>query len=268
MNDKNNGRGLSLMNRVRLEQQAKVVQGDGKKEGRRIVGRIDPFMDLKDRIHEEIIQEIDPAILDSKDNADIVKQTVQNMIIDKLASEETPLSRADRETILQDLMDEVLGYGPIQTLLDDDNVTEVMVNGPAQVYAERKGKITLTDKVFHDNNHVLRIIEKIVAPLGRRIDESTPMVDARLAGRQPRKRHHPAAEPCGADAHDSEIQPRPVHRRGPDRDWYAYDRTWLISSRHAFKREVNIVVSGGTGSGKTTMLNILSSFIPDYRPHS
>jgi pilus assembly protein CpaF len=256
-----NDRGLSLMNRVRLEQQAKAVEVAEGRHGKG-VGRIDPFHELKEKIHEEIIQEIDPTILDSKDNAEIVKQTVQNMIIDKLASEETPLSRADRETILSDLMDEVLGYGPVQCFLDDDSVTEIMVNGPGHVYIEQRGKLTLTDKVFHDNNHVLRIIEKIVAPLGRRIDESTPMVDARL--------------PDGSRV--NAIIP-PLSLVGPSLTIRKFSRDpFTVEDLIGFgtitqqmadfldacvRARLNIVVSGGTGSGKTTTLNVLSSFIPD-----
>ena len=263
MNDKNISRGLSLMNRVRLEQQAKMVQGDGKKDGRKAVrGRLDPFLELKDRIHEEIIQEIDPAILDSKDNADVVKQTVQNMIIDKLATEETPLSRADRETILSDLMDEVLGYGPIQCFLDDEKVTEVMVNGPSSVYVERQGKLALTDKIFHDNNHVLRIIEKIVAPLGRRIDESTPMVDARL----------PDGSRVNAIIPPLSLAGPTITIRKFSRDPFTVDDLIAFGTLTqqmadfidaCVRARMNIIVSGGTGSGKTTTLNVLSAFIPE-----
>jgi pilus assembly protein CpaF len=262
MTDKPN-RGLSLMNRVRLEQQAKAIEKAGAKRGRAVAsGRVDPFQELKERIHEEIIQEIDPTILDSKDNTDIVKQTVQNMVIDKLAEEETPLSRADRETILQDLMDEVLGYGPIQTYLDDDTVTEVMVNGPDQVYIEQRGKLVVTDKMFHDDNHVLRIIEKIVAPLGRRIDESTPMVDARL----------PDGSRVNAIIPPLSLVGPSVTIRKFSRDPYSVEDLIAFGTftkemadflDACVKARLNIVVSGGTGSGKTTTLNVLSSFIPD-----
>ncbi len=256
-------KGLSLMNRVRLEQQAKAVEKAGE-QGRRGAGagRIDPFQELKERIHEEIIQEIDPTILDSKDNADIVKQTVQNMIIDKLAAEETPLSRSDREMILQDLMDEVLGYGPIQCLLDDDTVTEIMVNGPNHVYVEQRGKLSLTDKMFHGNNHVLRIIEKIVAPLGRRIDESTPMVDARLPDGSRVNAIIPPLSLVGPTITIRKFSRDPFTIE----DLIGFDTITQEMAdflESCVKARLNIVVSGGTGSGKTTTLNVLSSFIPD-----
>jgi len=173
---------MSLMSRIRLEQQARTQgeSGDSISQSRERKGRTDPFKELKSRIHTEIVQEVDPQLLDDRDNKDLVRQTVENLIIEKLAQEEKPLSRSEREMILSDLLDEVLGYGPINKLLDDPTVTEVMVNGPDQVYCERNGKLTLSDVQFYDDNHVLRIIEKIVAPIGRRIDESTPLVDARL----------------------------------------------------------------------------------------
>jgi len=253
---------MSLMSRIRLEQQAKAsnsMDEPGRPERK---GRTDPFKELKSRIHTEIVQEVDPQLLDSKDNQDVVKQTVENIIIEKLAQEEKPLSRAEREMILSDLLDEVLGYGPITKLLDDATVTEVMVNGPNQIYCERNGKLTLSDALFYDDNHVLRIIEKIVAPIGRRIDESTPLVDARL--------------PDGSRVNC--IIP-PLSLVGPtitirkfSRDPFQVEdliNFGTITEEMAnfldacVKARLNIVVSGGTGSGKTTTLNVLSGFIPD-----
>jgi len=255
---------MSLMSRIRLEQQAKNrnAAGDTGKTGRDRRGRSDPFKELKSRIHTEIVQEVDPQLLDSRDSKDIVHQTVENIIIEKLAQEEKPLSRSEREMILSDLMDEVLGYGPISKLLQDPTITEVMVNGPFQVYYERNGKLTVSDVQFYDDNHVLRIIEKIVAPIGRRIDESTPMVDARL--------------PDGSRVNC--IIP-PLSLVGPSitvrkfsRDPFVVDDLVNFGTltedmanfvKACVQARLNIVVSGGTGSGKTTTLNVLSSFIPE-----
>jgi pilus assembly protein CpaF len=256
---------MSLMSRIRLEQQSRSSKGSGDtgKSGRaERVGRTDPFKELKSRIHTEIVQEVDPQLLDTRDNTDLVRQTVENLIIEKLSEEEKPLSRSEREMILRDLMDEVLGYGPITQLLDDPTVTEVMVNGPNQVYCERNGKLALTDIMFYDDNHVLRIIEKIVSPIGRRIDESTPMVDARL--------------PDGSRVNC--IIP-PLSLTGPtitvrkfSRDPFTVDDLITFGTltqemadflQACVEARLNIVVSGGTGSGKTTTLNVLSSFIPE-----
>jgi len=256
---------MSLMSRIRLEQQAKAHQdvkdgGIGSRIDRKT--RTDPFRELKSRLHTEIIQEVDPNLLDDKVAKDLVRQTVENLIIEKLGQEEKPLSRSERENILSDLLDEILGFGPIQSLLDDDTVTEVMVNGPHQVYCERNGKLTLSDVQFADDNHVLRIIDKIVSPIGRRIDESTPLVDARL--------------PDGSRVNC--IIP-PLSLVGPtitirkfSRDPFVVDDLikfgTLTPQMASFldacvKGRLNIIVSGGTGSGKTTTLNVLSSFIPE-----
>jgi len=255
---------MSLMSRIRLEQQARTQDspGDSLSMNRERKARTDPFKDLKSRIHTEIVQEVDPQLLDDTDNKDLVRQTVENLIIEKLAQEEKPLSRSEREMILSDLQDEVLGYGPINKLLEDPTVTEVMVNGPDQIYCERNGKLTRADVQFYDDNHVLRIIEKIVAPIGRRIDESTPLVDARL--------------PDGSRVNC--IIP-PLSLVGPtitirkfSRDPFTVEDLinfgTLTNQMAEFleacvKSRLNIVVSGGTGSGKTSTLNVLSSFIPE-----
>ncbi len=255
---------MSLMSRIRLEQQARAQKETGDSSltlrGERKI-RTDPFRELKSRLHTEIVQEVDPQLLDDKESTDLVRQTVENIIIEKLAQEEKPLSRSEREHILGDLLDEILGFGPIEGLLHDETVTEIMVNGPTQVYCERNGLLTQTDIQFDDDNHVLRIIDKIVAPIGRRIDESTPMVDARL--------------PDGSRVNC--IIP-PLSLVGPTITIRKFSRDpftisdlinfGTLTSQMAdfFKAcvegRMNIIVSGGTGSGKTSTLNVLSSFIP------
>jgi pilus assembly protein CpaF len=255
---------MSLMSRIRLEQQSKIKNASGEtlpgRAERKI--RTDPFKELKNRIHTEIVQEIDPELLDNRDKKDLVRQTVENIIIEKLGQEEKPLSRSERETILKDLLDEVLGYGPIQQLLNDQTVTEVMVNGPYQVYCERNGRLSLTEIQFYDDNHVLRIIEKIVSPIGRRIDESTPMVDARL----------PDGSRVNAIIPPLSLVGPTITVRKFSRDPFTVDdliRFGTMTGEMAdflkacVEARLNIVVSGGTGSGKTTTLNVLSSFIPE-----
>ena len=253
---------MSLMSRIRLEQQSQSQQTSGElsRGGQRT--RTDPFKDLKSKIHTEIIQEIDPELLDSVDNTDLVRQTVENLIIEKLSQEDKPLSRGERESILSDLLDEVLGYGPIQTLLDDPTITEVMVNGPNQVYCERNGKLTLTDALFYDDNHVLRIIEKIVAPIGRRIDESTPMVDARLPDGSRVNAIIPPLSLCGPTITIRKFSRDPFGIEDV-LSFGTLNREMAEFLRACVEARLNIIVSGGTGSGKTTTLNVLSSFIPE-----
>ncbi|MCD6217726.1 CpaF family protein [bacterium] len=253
---------MSLMDRMRSETETQL-EGETRTDsrGRAVSVRTDPFGEIKRKIHEEIIEEVDPGLLDNKDNPELVRNTVSSIISDKMSHVDKPLSRGDRELIIKDLLDEVLGYGPIQTLLDDPDVTEVMVNGPFQVYVERKGKLTLSDRIFVDDNHVMRIIEKIVSPIGRRIDESTPMVDARLPDGS---RVNAIIPPL------SLVGPTITIRKFSADPFLVED---LISFgtlteeiaeflRACVEAKLNIIVAGGTGSGKTTTLNVLSSFIP------
>jgi len=219
--------------------------------------RADPFQSLKSKIHKRIVGELGMADLERRQLEEAVTQ-----IADACMDEEPiPVPRAERSRIISEVMDEVTGYGPIQSLLKDESVSEVMVNGPNQVYAERKGKLVLTDIRFRDDAHVLHVIEKIVSPLGRRIDESSPMVDARL--------------PDGSRV--NAVIP-PLALKGPSitirkfaKDPFTVDDLIRFGTLtkdmaellHAcVEGKLNIVVSGGTGSGKTTTLNVLSSFIP------
>lgn len=219
----------------------------------------DTVQQLKARIQNRIIAELDPR-MDLSDEQR-VRRTLEETFLSVLESEGIALSRIERHRLFEAIVAEILGYGPIEPLLKDDTVTEIMVNGPKQVWVERGGKLEKTSIQFDDDEHVMRIIDRIVSPLGRRIDESSPMVDARL--------------PDGSRI--NAVIP-PISLVGPcltirkfSRDPLTVDDLIRFGTmtpeiaqflKACVEVRLNIVVSGGTGSGKTTLLNVLSSFIP------
>jgi pilus assembly protein CpaF len=257
---------MSLLTRLEKEKGTKQdgsVLAENKNEVQRVAR--DPYRELKQQIHHTIIKQMDMdemAELSTSENSAKLIEQIEETASAYIDREAGFISRADRQKIIGEITDEVIGFGPISPLLQDPTVSEVMVNGPNQVYVERKGKLILTDVVFRDNDHILHIIEKIVAPLGRRIDESMPMVDARL--------------PDGSRV--NAIIP-PLALKGPTITIRKFSKDPLkiedlirfgtLSTEMAkfldacVKAHLNIVVSGGTGSGKTTTLNVLSSFIPN-----
>ncbi|WP_205683882.1 CpaF family protein [Brevibacillus migulae] len=189
------------------------------------------------------------------------KQTIERLVYQMIEEEKVIIPRRDMEQIIEQLINESVGYGPLETLLRQNDITEIMVNGPREVYIERKGKLELSDVRFKDEQHIRHIIDRIIAPLGRRIDESSPMVDARL--------------------HDGSrvnaVIP-PISLNGPILSIRKFNKVPLtlddllsfgsfspemgVFLQAAVKAKCNILVSGGTGSGKTTLLNVLSSSIP------
>jgi pilus assembly protein CpaF len=186
---------------------------------------------------------------------------VQNL---NLAYQSTKLQLANtvREQLFHDILDEMLGYGPIQSLLDDDDISEIMVNSPKNVYVERKGKLIKTNITFEDDAAVLRVIDRIILPLGRRVDHDRPMVDARLPDGS---RVNAIVRPIAIDGPGITIRKFQKDRLGID-DLIAFGSISKIMAeflRACVVSRLNMVISGGTGSGKTTLLNILSSFIPE-----
>jgi pilus assembly protein CpaF len=219
------------------------------------------FVELKARLHERLVKDLDPGSLSGL-SRDEIDRRVRPMIGRAMEEEESlHLSPRHRQQIADDILDEVTGYGPIQPLLEDPTINEVMVNGPRSVYVERFGKIELTDRLFLDNAHVLRVIDRIVAPLGRRIDESSPMVDARLPDGS---RVNAIIPPLAIKGPTVTIRKfAKVPYRVEDLVNFGTLTDFMAEFlRACVQARLNIMVSGGTGSGKTTTLNVLSSFIP------
>jgi pilus assembly protein CpaF len=222
--------------------------------------RQDSFSDLKLRVQNRLIAELDPRM--DLSNAEEVRRTVEETFTSVLESEGLVLTRVERSRLFEAIAAEILGFGPIEPLLNDDSVSEVMVNGPRQVYVERNGKLELTDVTFQDDDHVMRVIDRIVSPLGRRIDESSPMVDARLPDGSRINAIIPPISLVGPVLTIRKFAKDPLTTEDLVR--FGTMTPEMVQFLDACVRaRLNIVVSGGTGSGKTTTLNLLSSFIPD-----
>lgn len=221
----------------------------------------DQFRELKNRLHRTLIDEIDKETLqNNEDNKDLEKEVVETVesLLDK---ESESLSSKEREKIVDEILNETLGFGPITPLIEDENVSEIMVNGPDQVYVEEEGKLKLTDVNFRDEQHVLHVIEKIVAPLGRRIDESSPMVDARLPDGSRVNAIIPPLSLTGPTLTIRKFSEDPLEAK--DLITFGSMSTEMSEFlKTCVRKRLNVIVSGGTGSGKTTTLNVLSSFIP------
>ncbi len=245
---------MSLADRVKAAK-ATDVTVDGHREDMR--------QDLRRKLHYKVVEGLGPTLYDRQMTDAELKLRVMEMLEWALDQEESvPLSRADRLQMLQEIADDVLGYGPIDPYLSDADVTEVMVNGPHNVWIEQSGRLTHTETRFVDATHLERIIEKIVGQVGRRIDESTPMVDARL----------PDGSRVNAVIHPLAIGGPFLTIRKFAVDPFTADDLVNMGSltqqvagllRRCVQGRLNIIVSGSTGSGKTTLLNVLSSFIPD-----
>ena len=221
----------------------------------------DPFSEVKNRIHLEVISELGPQLFNVNMDADGLRDRVTADIRAQLASE-AGLSRDDRERLEAEIADDILGHGPLERLLADDSVTEIMVNGPFDIWVERQGRLFQTTVRFIDDSHLRRIINKMVAQVGRRIDESSPMVDARLPDGS---RVNAVIPPLSLTGPLVTI--RKFSKKRLDLNDLIGLGTLNAETVEFLQRcilaELNILISGGTGSGKTTLLNALSTSIPD-----
>jgi pilus assembly protein CpaF len=218
------------------------------------------YFDLKVRVQNKLLSELDPS-MDITRTED-VRRTIQDLFEQILGEENIVLSRPERARLFEQIAAEILGLGPLQPLLEDDTISEIMVNGPKNVYVERKGRLHRVPVTFENNDHVMRIIDRIVAPLGRRIDESSPYVDARL---QDGSRVNAVIPPISLVGPVLTIR---KFSRNPITIEQLIQFGSITSEAVQFLKacveaRLNILISGGTGSGKTTLLNVMSSFIPD-----
>ncbi len=221
----------------------------------------DPLADLKASVHASLLESLGPQLYDSRLTEDELAGKVRTTLQEVLAQEETPLTVTDRARLAQEIADDILGYGPLEPFLRDPEVTEVMVNGATTIYIERAGRLHPAEGRFTDDAHLRRTIEKIVARVGRRVDESSPMVDARLPDGS---RVNAVVPPLSIDG------PTLTIRKFSADPYEAEDLVTfgtLTTTVTEFlsdcvRGRLNIMVSGGTGAGKTTTLNVLSSFIP------
>ncbi len=222
----------------------------------------DPFAAVKASVHQALLDSLGPQLYDPHLDQSELETKVRHTLQEVIDHEETPLSLADRTRISQEVSDEILGHGPLEPLLRDSEITEIMVNGPDSIYVERAGKLYPVEARFSSDAHLRRTIDKIVGRVGRRVDEASPLVDARLPDGS---RVNAVIPPIALDGSLLTIR-KFATDPFTDKDLIAFG-TFTPQVRDFLSACVrgrrNIVISGGTGSGKTTLLNVVSSFIPD-----
>ena len=247
---------LEKLERQRTLQQKDVLQEENKQTAR----HIDIYADLKDKVHQEVINTINKnnIVIDNKANNEEIRKVIEDI----LDIEAEDVNRVIKMKIADDLLYEVVGYGPLEVLLQDPAVSEIMVNGPHKVFIEKQGKIQLSEVIFKDNDHVLNVIDRIVSSIGRHIDESSPMVDARLQDGSRVNAVIPPLSLIGPVVTIRKFSKKPI-TADQLLEFGSISSKMIAFLDACVKGKINIIVSGGTGSGKTTLLNVLSSFIPD-----
>jgi pilus assembly protein CpaF len=240
---------------------AAVAAGNGHREPEPPGRGRDAYYDLKTRIHRQLIERLDLAKLDVLP-LETVQHQIRRIVEDMLAGDDTPLSRNEREQHVVEVEHETFGLGPLEPLMQDPSVSDILVNGAKEVYVERRGKLQRTYVIFRDDKHLLQVIERIVSAVGRRVDESSPMVDARLPDGS---RVNAIIPPLALDGPVLSIR---RFAADPYRMADLIEFGTLTAGlgeilRAAVQARLNILVSGGTGAGKTTMLNVLSNAIPN-----
>jgi pilus assembly protein CpaF len=220
------------------------------------------FEALKRRIHSKLVDKLDLTKVSEMDN-DVLRREIR-MVIEHLSdAESTLLNRAERERLVDEVLDETFGFGPLELLLKDPLISDILINGPKQIYCERKGKMEKSTVTFRDNAHLLQIIDRIVSRVGRRVDEVCPMVDARLPDGSRVNAIIPPLALDGAAVSIRRFGSNPLKLEDL-LNYKAFTPEMVMLLEGAIKARLNVIISGGTGSGKTTLLNTLSSFIPNH----
>ena len=217
--------------------------------------------EIKLELHRALLDNLNLAAIDQASEREL-RDEISAIVAETLQEKGVVLNREERTTLNQELYDEVKGLGPLETLLQDDTVSDILVNGPHQIFVERSGKLQMSDVVFKDERHLMRIIDKIVSAVGRRVDESNPYVDARLADGS---RFNAMVPPIAVDGSLVSIRKFKKDKLSIDDliQFGAFTEEMAVYLQAAVATRLNVIVSGGTGSGKTTTLNALSSFIDD-----
>jgi pilus assembly protein CpaF len=218
------------------------------------------FETLKRRIHTKLVDKLDLTRVGELEG-DVLRREIRLVVEHLCDTEDTLLNRGERERLIEEVLDETFGLGPLEFLLKDPTISDILINGPKKIYVERRGKMEKSDVTFRDNEHLLQIIDRIVSKVGRRVDETSPMVDARLPDGS---RVNAIIPPLALDGCSMSIR-----RFGSNPlkledllNYKAFTPEMAMLMEAAIKSRLNIVISGGTGCGKTTLLNTLSSFIP------
>ncbi len=248
-------RGVSSMtgNPTGVSRLGSISQGGGDRSGK-------SFDELKRIIHAKLVDKLDLSRV-----SDLAGETLRReirLVVERLCDTENPLlNRMERERLIDEVLDETFGFGPLEVLLKDPTISDILVNGPHKIYVERRGKLEKTDVKFRDSDHLLQIIDRIVSKVGRRVDETSPMVDARLPDGS---RVNAIIPPLALDGPTMSIRrfgANPL-RLEDLLNFKAFTPEMAMLMEACIKARLNIIISGGTGCGKTTLLNTLTSFIP------
>ena len=219
------------------------------------------FEQLKQRIHGKLVDKLDMTKIGELEG-DVLRREIRLVVEHLCDSEDTLLNRNERERLVNEVLDETFGLGPLEMLLKDSTVSDILINGPKNVYVERRGKMEKTTVTFRDNDHLMQIIDRIISKVGRRVDESCPMVDARMIDGSRFNAIIPPLALDGAAVSIRRFGKNPLKLEDL-LNYKAFTPEMVMLLEGAIKARLNILVSGGTGSGKTTLLNTMSSFIPN-----